>query len=110
MIKVEHLSKKFGDLMVLRDITVEIRKGDLKLIGGILMLTLAAVMIIKPSLLNTLSSALVIFGIAFTLILLVLLLHRRILPAMGIYIGTEMEGKNKSKKSKSGQPRKRHAK
>lgn len=70
----------------------------LKLIGGILMLSLAIVMIIKPSLLSSLNSALIIFGIAFGAIILVLLLHRRILPAMGIWIGTEMEGKNKRKK------------
>jgi hypothetical protein len=70
----------------------------LKLIGGILMLSLAVVMIIKPSLLSSLNSALIIFGIAFGAIILVLLLHRRILPAMGIWIGTEMEGKNKRKK------------
>lgn len=73
----------------------------LKLIGGILMLTLAVVMIIKPSLLSSLSSAMIIFGIAFAIIILVLLLHRRILPAMGIWIGTEMEGKNKRNKKKT---------
>jgi len=28
MIKVEHLSKKFGDLVVLKDVTVEIKKGE----------------------------------------------------------------------------------
>lgn len=34
MIKVEHLSKKFGDLVVLRDITIEIRKGEVISIIG----------------------------------------------------------------------------
>ncbi len=34
MIKVEHLSKKFGDLTVLKDITVEIRKGEVISIIG----------------------------------------------------------------------------
>jgi len=47
-----------------------------------------------------LSSALIIFGIAFTVTALVLLLHRRILPKMGIYIGSEMGAKNKRKKGK----------
>ena len=37
----------------------------LKLIGGVLMFTLAIIMIVKPSLLNELGSALIIFGIAF---------------------------------------------
>lgn len=34
MIKVEHLSKKFGNLMVLRDISTEIRKGEVISIIG----------------------------------------------------------------------------
>ena len=34
MIKVEHLSKKFGDLTVLRDLTVEISKGEVISIIG----------------------------------------------------------------------------
>ena len=67
----------------------------LKLVGGILMLTLAAVIIINPSLMNSMTSALIIFGIAFGLVVLVLLLHRRVLPAFGIWIGTETERKKK---------------
>jgi cytochrome c biogenesis protein CcdA/thiol-disulfide isomerase/thioredoxin len=72
----------------------------LKLIGGVLMFTLAIIMIVKPSLLNELGSALIIFGVAFALTALVLLLHRRILPKMGIYIGSEMDAKNKHNKGK----------
>lgn len=72
----------------------------LKLIGGVLMLTLAGVMIIKPTLLNQMSSALIIFVVAFALIGLILLLHRTILPKFGIYIGTEMDGKNNRKTQK----------
>ena len=34
MIKVEHLSKKFGDLVVLKDVTVEIEKGEVISIIG----------------------------------------------------------------------------
>ena len=34
MIKVEHLSKKYGDLVVLKDITVEIKKGEVISIIG----------------------------------------------------------------------------
>ena len=34
MIKVEHLSKKFGDLTVLKDINVEIRQGEVISIIG----------------------------------------------------------------------------
>jgi len=61
----------------------------LKLIGGVLMLTLAGVMIFKPELMNKLSSAIIIFAIAFGMTALILLLHRRILPHFGIWIGTE---------------------
>jgi thiol-disulfide isomerase/thioredoxin len=69
---------------------IEERHGRiLKLIGGVLMLTLAGVMLFQPSLMNDLSSSLIIFGIAFLAVLLVLALHRSILPAMGIRIGSE---------------------
>ena len=69
----------------------------LKLIGGVLMLTLSAVMIFNPSLLSDLNSALIIFAIAFAVTILILVLHRRILPAMGIYIGTEQQQKKVKK-------------
>jgi cytochrome c biogenesis protein CcdA/thiol-disulfide isomerase/thioredoxin len=65
----------------------------LKLIGGMLMLTLAAVMLIRPSLMNDLASSLVIFGITLLAVLLVLLVHRVILPGMGIRIGSEFSQK-----------------
>jgi hypothetical protein len=70
----------------------------LKLIGGVLMLALAGVMIVKPSLLSDMGSALIIFGIAFAVVLLILALHRWILPKMGIYIGSEMAPKGKKNK------------
>jgi len=63
----------------------------LKLIGGMLMLTLAAVMLIKPALMSDLGDSLIIFAIAAVATLLVLLVHRRILPAFGIWIGSEKE-------------------
>ena len=69
----------------------------LKLIGGMLMLVLAGVMLINPKLMNSVSSSLIIFGIAFGATLLVLLLHRVILPKLGIYIGSEQTGKKRKK-------------
>jgi cytochrome c biogenesis protein CcdA len=72
----------------------------LKLIGGMLMLVLAVVMLVNPNLMNKLSAALIIFGIAFGLTLLVLLVHRVILPKYGIHIGTEFASNNKRRKSK----------
>ncbi len=73
----------------------------LKLIGGMLMLSLAGVMLINPSLMNNLSSSLIVFGITFVATLLVLLIHRIILPKAGIHIGTEFNGKRTSKTGKS---------
>src|SRR5690606_35021784 len=61
----------------------------LKLIGGILMLVLAFVLLIDPSILNSLTGTLLVFGVAFIAAAFTLLLHRRILPNYGIYIGTE---------------------
>jgi glutaredoxin len=72
----------------------------LKLIGGTLMLTLAGAMIINPNLLNDLNSALIIFAIAFGLAGLILLVHRKVLPGFGIWIGTEKDLKKKSKKKR----------
>lgn len=72
----------------------------LKLIGGVLMLTLAAVMVINPALMNNLSSSLLIFGIAFAVAGLVLLLHRRILPSFGIWIGSEKHPRRRSRSRK----------
>lgn len=69
----------------------------LKLVGGVLMLTLAVVMVLNPNLLDDLSTALVIFGAAFGITALILLIHRRILPRFGIWIGNEAH------------PRRRHA-
>lgn len=69
----------------------------LKLIGGVLMFTLAVVMLFNPGLLETMQSSLIVFTIAFALVLLILVIHRRILPAYGIWIGTETEGKRKVK-------------
>jgi thiol-disulfide isomerase/thioredoxin len=63
----------------------------LKLAGGVLMLTLAIVMLINPSLMNNLLSSVIIFALAAGVTGLVLLVHRRILPAFGIWIGTERQ-------------------
>jgi thiol-disulfide isomerase/thioredoxin len=62
----------------------------LKLVGGVLMLTLAAVMIIDPSMMGSLGSTLLVFGSAAVTTLLILLLHRVIFPRLGIQIGTEV--------------------
>ena len=69
---------------------VDERQGRiLKLVGGILMLTLAGVMLVDPALMNRIGSSLAVFAVAFAVTAVVLLLHRRILPAFGIRIGSE---------------------
>ena len=66
----------------------------LKLVGGMLMLTLAVVMIVDPSLMNELRNSLLIFGAAFVGAALVLLVHRVILPRLGVHLGTELANAN----------------
>lgn len=77
-------------VITLKTSRLEEKQGRvLKLIGGMLMLTLATVMVINPKLMNDLGDSIMIFGIAFGATGLVLLVHRVILPRMGIIIGTE---------------------
>ncbi|HCE17065.1 MAG TPA: hypothetical protein DEQ80_04320 [Anaerolinea thermolimosa] len=80
----------FSAVYTLKASRLEEKHGRiLKLIGGMLMVTLAGVMVFNPALMNRLSSSLLVFGVAFALTGLVLLIHRRILPAYGIWVGTE---------------------
>lgn len=62
----------------------------LKLVGGLLMLTLAIVMLVNPAWMNQISSSLVVFAVAFGTAGLVLLVHRKVLPRFGIRIGSEL--------------------
>jgi glutaredoxin len=61
----------------------------LKLIGGLVMLVLAIVLLINPSIMNSLSNSLLIFSVALLIAFVVIMLHRYILPRYGIYIGNE---------------------
>jgi thiol-disulfide isomerase/thioredoxin len=77
-------------LATLRMARVEERHGRiLKLVSGIVMLTLAATLVIAPATLNSLPGTLAVFGAALGTTLAVLLLHRRVLPRLGIRIGNE---------------------
>ena len=88
--QIDELGIFLAALITLRASKLEEKHGRiLKLIGGTLMLTLAAVMLFKPALMNDLLSSVLIFGAAFGAALLVLLVHRVILPRFGIVIGTE---------------------
>lgn len=99
--QIDELVIFFAAVFTLKASRMEEKHGRiLKLIGGTLMLTLAGVMIFNPNLLNDLNSALVIFAVAFGLTALILVVHRKILPSLGIWIGTEKDLKKKSKKKK----------
>ncbi len=81
----------FTAVYTLKSSKLEEKHGRiLKLIGGMLMLTLAVVMLVKPALMNNLGSSLLIFGSALLATLLVLLIHRTILPKFGVRIGSEL--------------------
>ncbi len=92
----------FGTAVItLRASKLEEKQGRiLKLIGGTLMLTLAVVMLVKPSLMSQLSSSLIIFGAAFAVALLILLLHRGVLPRFGIRIGSEYQAGRKARRKR----------
>lgn len=82
----------FVAVFSLRAFKIEEKHGRiLKLMGGMLMLTLALTMLIKPSLMNKLSTSLIVFGIAAIATLLTLFLHRVVLPKIGINIGSELK-------------------
>jgi len=87
----------FTAVYTLKSSKLEEKHGRiLKLIGGMLMLALAVVMLVKPALMNNLGSSLLIFGAAVLATLLVLFVHRTILPKFGIRIGTELGPKKSS--------------
>lgn len=90
--QLDELVLFFVAVFSLRAVKLEEKHGRiLKLIGGMLMLTLALIMLIKPSLMNKLSTSLIVFGIVAIATLLILFLHRVVLPKMGINIGSEMK-------------------
>ncbi len=87
----------FASVVTLKASKLEEKHGRvLKLFGGLLMLALAIVMLVDPNLMNQLSSVLIIFGLAVGVTLLILLVHRVILPRFGVHIGTELNKKNRS--------------
>jgi cytochrome c biogenesis protein CcdA/thiol-disulfide isomerase/thioredoxin len=96
--QLDELVIYFASVFTLKATRMEEKHGRiLKLIGGSLMLVLAAVMLINPNWMNSLGRSLLIFAFAFGLVGLILLFHRRILPAFGIWIGTEKRDKTKVK-------------
>lgn len=61
----------------------------LKLVGGVIMLALALVLVIAPELMHDVSGALGVFAAALGVTLLLLVLHRYVLPKFGVHLGDE---------------------
>ena len=59
------------------------------LVGGMVMFVLAVVLLIDPTLMDSLRNSLMVFGAALGVSVLVLVVHRKVLPRWGIVIGTE---------------------
>jgi thiol-disulfide isomerase/thioredoxin len=96
--QLDEMAIFFTAVFTLRASKLEEKHGRiLKLIGGMLMLTLSGAMLVNPALMNNLVSSLIIFGAAFLATLLVLLIHRTVLPKFGIRIGNELNSLDPSK-------------
>lgn len=92
--QLDELAIFFSAVVTLKASRLEEKQGRLlKLIGGMLMLTISVVMLVNPALMNNLVSSLAIFGLSILATLLVLILHRFVLPKLGIHIGTEYKKK-----------------
>ena len=97
--QIDELGIFFLAVFTLRAGKLEEKHGRiLKLVGGMLMLTLAVVMLVKPALMNQVSTSLLVFLIAFGLTALALALHRYILPRFGVYIGSELAPSGKKRR------------
>jgi glutaredoxin len=80
----------FSSVATLKASRLEEKHGRvLKLISGMLMATLSIIMLVNPSLLNNLLSSLAIFGVSILATLLVLIIHKLLLPTLGIKIGNK---------------------
>jgi len=95
----------FGSMVItLKASRLEERHGRvLKLFGGALMLALAAVMLIDPNLMNDLGVSTAIFITAFSAAGVILIVHRSILPQLGIWIGSEAQKKKVHKYTRTNQ-------
>jgi hypothetical protein len=89
--QVDEMGIFLAAVLTLKSSKLEEKHGRiLKLVGGMLMLTLAVVMIFNPALMNSVSTSLWVFVTAFAVTALVLVAHRVIMPCLGLYVGTEM--------------------
>jgi thiol-disulfide isomerase/thioredoxin len=95
----------FGTMVVtLKASRLEETQGRvLKLFGGVLMLALAMVMLVDPALMNDLGTSTAVFLTAFSVAALVLIVHRTILPQLGIWVGSEKQPAQPLDQARSGE-------
>lgn len=78
--------------VTMRASRVEEKHGRLlKLISGVLMTTLALVMIINPQWMNGVGSSILVFAAALAITMVIYVIHRKVLPKFGILIGSELQ-------------------
>lgn len=96
---IDELAVFLSAVITLRASRLEEKEGRmLKLVGGTVMLVLAGVLLVDPMLMDSLRNSLMVFGAAFGVSALVLVVHRKVLPRWGIVIGTEELGQDASRK------------
>jgi len=71
----------------------------LKLVSGMIIFILGVVMLINPNLMNQINTSLLVFTFALALTWALYIIHQRILPRFGVYIGSGFQ-RPKSKKKK----------
>jgi cytochrome c biogenesis protein CcdA len=69
----------------------------LKLIGGMVMLALALVLLFVPEQMNSVGGSIAIFATALAGSLIIIVVHRQVLPRFGIRIGTKVASSTQSK-------------
>ena len=88
--QIDELGIFLVSVFTLRKTRLEEKHGRvLKLMGGMLMLALAIVMLVDPTLMNDLRSSLIVFAAAFGGAGLILLVHRVVLPKLNLNIGSQ---------------------
>jgi thiol-disulfide isomerase/thioredoxin len=70
----------------------------LKLVSGIIMFILGLVMVIDPAVMNNINSSLLVFLLALLIVWFVYMLHQKLLPKFGVYIGTGFKKPKKKRR------------
>ncbi|HOI18614.1 MAG TPA: hypothetical protein PLX15_02010 [Candidatus Woesearchaeota archaeon] len=87
---VDELVVFIGVALTLKASKFEEKHGRiLKLIGGMIMLSLAFALLFLPDMMNSVKGSLYVFGSALLISIAILLIHRKLLPRLGVKIGSE---------------------